>query len=290
MEMSYILENPTKSTGKVYLYPDGSMDIVASSSAIFSDKSSTASSGRKRSKNDNNDAAEKKQRDGKAEDLERAKRRARAMVRRIALASGFDYFVTLTFDPKRVDSLDPAAVVRAMSTWCDNNVRRRGLKYILVPELHKSGRVHFHGFFNDALPREDSGTIKMPGEKKPRKPRTKKQRAEMLAAGGQVVWNLPNWTYGFTTALELHGPYPAAVAYVCKYIGKDHVKIAGRWYYSGGDVQKPVEKLCSIEQTELRDFDGHWEKLIPGSIVCGINGVRPETFSADEHGLISLEP
>lgn len=267
------------------------MDIIASSSAIFSDRSSAASSRRKVSNESSEQQVdEKKPRDGKAEDIERAKRRARAMVRRIALASSFDYFVTLTFDPQRVDSLDPAAVVKAMSIWCDNQVRRRGLKYILVPELHKSGRVHFHGFFNDALPREDSGCIKMPNVKKPIKPRTKKQRAELLAQGGQIVWNLPNWTYGFTTALELHGPYPAAVAYVCKYIGKDHTKIAGRWYYSGGDVQKPVEKLCSIDQCEVRDFGGHWEKLIPGSIVCGLNGIRPEEVGLDGHGFISLEP
>ena len=259
--------------GKCLIYPDGSMDILASSSAIFIDKGWEESGRKKPDKKEKTD----KKRDGKAEDLERARRRACANVRRISLATGFKYFVTLTFDPARVDSLDPAAVVKAMSIWCDNQVRRKGLTYVLVPELHKSGRVHFHGFFNDALPVVDSGTMKLPGEKRPRKPRTKKERAEWLAAGAQIVYNMPNWTYGFTTALELTGSYHAAVAYVCKYIGKDVEKIAGRWYYSGGNVQKPVEKFVDIDHKQLREMSGHWEKMVPGAIICGINGWKDDS-------------
>ena len=76
----------------------------------------------------------------------------------------------------------------------------------------------------------DSGTIRVPWAKKPRKPRSKAEREEWLAAGGRVVYNLPGWTLGYTTAMELYGEYPAAVAYVCKYIGKGGEKPGGRWY------------------------------------------------------------
>ena len=246
------------------------MDILASSSAIFCAKGWEEIGKETQHKKPKSD----KPRNGEIEDLERAKRRARANVRRVALASSFKYFVTLTFDPARVDSMDPAAVVKAMSIWCDNNVRRKGLAYVLVPELHKSGRVHFHGFFNDALPAVDSGCLKIPGQKRLKKPKTKKERAELISAGAQVVYNLPNWTYGFTTALELVGSYPAAVAYVCKYIGKDAQKIGGRWYYSGGAVQKPVEKYIDIDQADIRNIPGHWERMVPGALVCGVNGWR----------------
>lgn len=34
---------------------------------------------------------------------------------------------------------------------------------VLVPERHKDGAIHLHGFFNDALPLVDSGTISRPG-------------------------------------------------------------------------------------------------------------------------------
>ena len=254
-------------TGKCYVYPDGSVDLLASSSAIFCKQGD----GIKRQKKPHKPNPERHR---EAEDLDRAKSRARAAVRRIALATDFKYFVTLTFDPSRVDSLDHAAVVKAMSTWCDNHVRRDGLTYILVPELHQSGRVHFHGFFNDALPAVDSGCVKVPGVKKLRKPRTKRDKAELLAAGGKIVYNLPKWTYGFTTALELSPPYPAAVAYVCKYIGKGAEKIGGRWYYSGGEIRKPMEEFVDIDQVQLRGIPGAWEKQIPGAIVCGVNGIE----------------
>ena len=53
-----------------------------------------------------------------------------------------------------------------------------------------------------------------------------------------MVYNIPGWTRGYSTAIELYGDYQSAVAYVCKYIGKERCKIGGRWYYGGGDLRK----------------------------------------------------
>ncbi len=91
----------------------------------------------------------------------------------------------------------------------DNQVRRRGLLYVLVPELHADGAVHFHGFFNGALPVVDSGTLDTGG--KPRKPRSAAERARLIDSGAHIVYNLPAWTLGFTTAIELYGDYEAAL-------------------------------------------------------------------------------
>ena len=160
------------------------------------------------------------------------------------MCNAFSYFVTLTLDPSKIDRYDFPTVSHKLKTWLDNNVRRRGLVYILVPELHKDGAIHFHGFFNDALPAVDSGTLcSVPGKKKPCRPRSQNQREEWLAAGAHVVFNLPRWSLGFSTAIELYGEYSAAVGYVCKYIGKGSKKIGGRWYLSGGALQRPVIEL-----------------------------------------------
>lgn len=169
----------------------------------------------------------------------RAQRRARTQVRDLAMCNEFRYFVTLTLDAQRVDRYDVKAVTRKLNQWLDNAVRRRGLKYVLVPELHKDGAVHFHGFFNDALRVEDSGTVIPPQGGKPRRPRGDKQRQAWLEGGGHVVFNLPQWTLGFTTAIELYGDYSAAVGYVCKYISKEQTKVGGRWFYHGGDLRTP---------------------------------------------------
>lgn len=160
-----------------------------------------------------------------AANLNRARRRAAAAVTDYALANDFQFFVTLTFDRQRVDRWNDSEVMRVTKNWLDNMVRRNGLAYVLVPERHKDGAIHFHGFFNGALGGVDSGH------------RTK---------AGQVIYNLPRWPWGFTTAMEVYGEYGAAVGYVCKYITKGGEKVAGRWYYHGGQLVKPeVEYLNS---------------------------------------------
>ena len=181
-----------------------------------------------------------------AESVARSKRRAKAAVRDLARSNSFKYFVTFTLDAAEVNRYDVGAVTKKLNAWLRNRVYRDGLMYVLVPEYHKDGAIHFHGLVNDALPVEDSGTITMDGWKKPRRPRSQKQRREWLAAGGRIVYNLPAWGLGFSTAIELYGEREAAIGYVCKYIskgsGESAAKIGGRWYYSGGDLLRPVRE------------------------------------------------
>jgi len=201
-----------------------------------------------------------------ADSLARAQRRARASVRDLALSNDFRYFVTLTLDGAKVDRYDVAAVTRKLNAWLDNHVRRDGLAYVLVPELHKDGALHFHGLFNGALGAVDSGTIDL-GHGKPRKPRSAAQRAAWLAQGGHVVYNLPAWSLGFTTAIELYGERSKAVGYVCKYIGKQQRpgpdgtprpgKIGGRWYYSGGALRRPVVTYADASPEAFEGVTGY---------------------------------
>lgn len=64
----------------------------------------------------------------------------------IALCNEFNCFVTLTFDPCRVDSFDYSECLLVLSQKL-RQLRRycQGFKYVLVPELHASGAYHFHG-------------------------------------------------------------------------------------------------------------------------------------------------
>ena len=166
-------------------------------------------------------------------DMERSMRRARAKLRRLALANDFEYFVTLTLDPAKIDRYDGAAVTKALGRWADNMVRRHGLRYILVPERHKDGAFHFHGFFaGKGLEIVDSG----------------------VKWDGRPVYNLPQWTLGFSTAQRLYGDYHAAVGYCCKYIGKQAgERPLGRWYYSGGPLQEPEKEYIEVDYNSLVD-------------------------------------
>lgn len=190
------------------------------------------------------------------ENVARARRRARAAIVDLARATDFRYFVTLTLDAERIDRYDDRAIIRKLSTWADNQVRRKGLAYVLVPERHKDGAVHFHGLINDALQLVDSGTMRPPGGGKPRKPRSRAQRNAWLQEGGGVVYNIPGWTLGYTTALELYGDRLAAIGYVSKYIGKDAEKIGGRWYYSGGLLKRPHVLSCDVDWAKVEAMAG----------------------------------
>lgn len=156
-------------------------------------------------------------------------------VRDLGLCNDWEYFVTLTLDPARIDRYDPAEVARHLNHWLDNRVRRDGLCYVLVPEHHRDGAIHFHGFFNGALAAVDSG-----------------HRDE----GGHPIYNLPAWGWGFSTAIRLYGERAAAVGYCCKYIAKQQEKIGGRWYYSGGRLRRPEVSWSDVDFETLLRAEG----------------------------------
>lgn len=59
----------------------------------------------------------------------------------------FCYFFTGTFDPKKWNRKNFKELHSSLTHW----LRRRGIKYILIPEPHKDGSIHFHGFFNETI-------------------------------------------------------------------------------------------------------------------------------------------
>lgn len=207
-----------------YVYPDGSYDLICAADSIFREPGWEEARWDEKPKAKGREAGKKSEGD----DMLRSMRRARAKLRRLALANSFEYFVTLTLDPARIDRYDGAAVVKALGTWCDNMARRHGLRYILVPERHKDGAFHFHGFFaGEGVRYVDSGH---------------------RDSTGAPVYNLPQWTLGFSTAIRLRGEYPAAVGYCCKYIGKQEgQRPLGRWYYSGGALCEPLKEYHDLD-------------------------------------------
>lgn len=233
------------------VYPDGYVVETAANRAIF--RAEPVEPERKAARGG-----------GGKSDVKRAARRAKARIRALAHCADLRYFVTLTLDGGKVDRYDAREVVRRMSTWCDNQVRRKGLVYVLVPELHRDGAVHFHGLFNCALAAVDSGTIIRASGGRPMRPRSDRQRRALLDAGGHIVYNLPGWTLGYTTAIELYGDRARAIGYVTKYIGKqvNTGKIAGRWYYHGGAFAEPAVSYLDITARDVCDgMPGSWYKL-----------------------------
>lgn len=218
----------------------------------------------------------------KKDSLDRSLRRARVKVRDYCLSTDMRWFTTFTLDGAKIDRYDIQVITKKLNQWLNSQVKRRGLAYVMVPELHQDGAIHFHGMMTDNLRAVDSGTIIPSGDTRPRRPNSEQQRNAWLRDGGRIVYNLPDWPYGFTTALQVTGCYEKAVNYVCKYIAKGlsgdpefvPCKVGGRWYYSGGELGTPGVEYYNTNLDQLRDSLGtavhevDVSRSLPGVEMC----------------------
>ena len=215
---------------KIKVYPDGSTNITYCKQAIFKDSGAEKREDGKdtvkarviadipetddlaRSREVQNER-EKPVRDRTNEMI----RLHRDRVRDIVIMNNFTHFLTITIDPEKFDSFDVDIVRKKLKTWLDNQVKRKGLQYVLIPEYHKSGRIHAHALINDVFKLVDSGK------------RTK---------SGKVIYNCPEWRYGFTTAIPLDDQKIRVANYVTKYITKGSDKIFGKYFWSSKNIQR----------------------------------------------------
>lgn len=73
---------------------------------------------------------------------------------------------------------------------------------------------------------------------------------------GQCIYNLPNWTHGFTTAIPIYGDVENVSKYISKYITKAQgAAIGGRYYYSGGKLLRPRYEYLNIDVVSLPEAD-----------------------------------
>lgn len=134
-----------------------------------------------------------------------SRNRTKQKIYNYARSNKWEWFFTFTFDPKKVDSMDYDEITVVMSDWLNymlhyNKTKR--LKYLIVPEKHKSGAWHFHGVFSGID--YDSWKLMFSGKYK----------------NGEPIYNVDSFPYGFTTATAVHNTQ-AVSHYICKYITKD---------------------------------------------------------------------
>lgn len=186
-------------------------------------------------------------------------RRAKNSVFDIAALNDWQYFVTLTLDADKINRYDPAQIVRPVTKWFDNLVQRKGLRYLIVPEHHSDGAIHFHGLISgDGLRLSDSGTVKVPYRKKPVKRATAKRNG-VPDADQKTVYNWDDFRLGFSTALAVYGERGNLAKYMTKYITKDLTKIFGQTYFAGGrGLQRKPESVAidlDFEKIKSEAFD-----------------------------------
>lgn len=175
----------------------------------------------------------------------------------ITRSNHWDYFITLTIDPKKLNNTDFNLISQKLNIWT-NNLKKRyapDLKYIFVPELHKDkSKFHFHGLFADVygLPLEFSGKVCV----------GKYIYDYMRKPYATKIYNLPLWKYGFSTATKVRDSGKAS-SYITKYITKDLSRILQNQhrYLSSQNVERPIERTYNIDYQDL-------ERIVQNHLDC----------------------
>lgn len=154
----------------------------------------------------------------------------------------WDYFVTFTFNPKRVDREsydDCLASVRRIidfyrKFYCPE------MKYLLVPEYHKDGKsIHFHGLFANCA---DLPLVIATG----------KDGQPLVDSKGRYIYNAPDYIYGFSTLTKVFDNF-AVCSYMTKYITKElMIDTYGRnRYICSKNISRPVQKVANLTKSQL---------------------------------------
>ena len=173
--------------------------------------------------------------------------RTKNMIYYLARSNEWEWFVTLTFAPDKIDRYDFDVCSKRVREWFNNLKKRKapGLYYLIVPEHHKDGAWHFHGLLGgcDGLTFKDSGVKDKDGE---------------------VIYNLENYKLGWTTAEKIKDSARAS-SYICKYITKDLCDLTKgkRRYFCSLGLQRAEVVEAVVPMSRMKEFrEGLFDHLI----------------------------
>lgn len=154
------------------------------------------------------------------ERLQSSLSRTKSRIFELSMCNEFTHFCTLTLDQNKVgDRFDLDTFRKDFAHFVRNQNRGRitPIKYLLIPEQHKNGAWHLHGFFSGL---EESADL-IPFKLSDRIP----YRLRKMIREGNSVFNWEKYAkkYGFFTATRIKDRYSAS-AYITKYVTKDVVK------------------------------------------------------------------
>lgn len=162
--------------------------------------------------------------------------RAKNKILEYALCNPWDYFVTLTINKDKHNRYDLPTFYNKFTHFIRNNYNRKGCKidYLFVPEKHKNGAWHLHGFIK-GLPDDALYEFKL-SQKIPHYIRNKIKNGELI-----YNWLAYADKFGFND-IEPIKSHAKASYYVTKYITKDlqHnvTKLGGKLYYNSLHLQR----------------------------------------------------
>lgn len=179
------------------------------------------------------------------------KKRALQVVYDLARNNPWDWFITLTFDPEKVNSMVYTECVEHMILFTQA-LRDRGIQYLIVPEQHQSGAYHFHGLVRGNLPVTPA---KSPYD------------GHLLVDGsGRQIYNISIYSLGYTTATAIDDQAKAA-GYLSKYLTKELTVPKGKkCYWASRSLARPEEEYLELTAAEFGEVfnEADYQKVIDG--------------------------
>ena len=174
-------------------------------------------------------------------------KRTRKKVYDYAKSNEWEWFVTFTFSPDKVNRYDYDECVKHLSKWFNNlrhEYKSTALSYLVVPEQHKDGAYHFHGLFSGINERQIVWTGKYV-VKRVRGLRSKFVRTK------EKIYKIGSYKLGWMTATRVR-EMEKVTSYITKYITKDMLNgLHGRKrYWCSRNLVLPLEEVFILDATD----------------------------------------
>lgn len=169
---------------------------------------------------------------------ERSVRRTKTTISDLIEMNDFELMGTFTFSPDKVNRYDDEEVRKKLTKLLSNLQRKHRFEYLIIPERHKDGALHFHGLLKD-IP--ETWLIRA---------------ASKYDKSGRPLYNLIPYKLGFSNFSHIEDLSKVA-NYCAKYITKDLAesdKGKRRYWHSSG-----LKMPQALENVDITPFTQHPE-------------------------------
>lgn len=175
------------------------------------------------------------------ENLQKSVGRSKRNILELMRSVKWEYFITLTFDPKKIDRTDFTVCTKKVRKWLQNQRRNAtDLIFICIPELHSDLESwHAHAVLANVgnMQFAESGHT------------TKK---------GQPIYNLSGWTWGFSTAIPVDDEPETTIKlakYITKYLTKESYLVTKNRhrYFASNNIPKARKQRFAYLSAEDKE-------------------------------------
>lgn len=176
--------------------------------------------------------------------------RSKQTVYELAKCNKWTYFVTLTINRKKHDCSDIDAFMKTLIKWFNNYSDRkivgtRCIRYVLIPEMGRSGAWHIHGLMR-GIPLKHLSKFE------------KGKHPQRLVDKDWLNWKAYSNKFGFCCLSRIRNN-AAAVRYSTKKIAKSyHTQMRGhgkRLYYCSKGLKRSTEVCRGYNLLPIYDYD-----------------------------------